>query len=174
MGRTKELLDEYDHQSDPTAEADLMRARAPEAEARLALEREWATRHPAEWAEWLRISPLLAFTYDFGTGESYDFPQFLSEVGPRPSAKHVIERLDKASSYGQGNLTWRKQADPRPVDSPYLTADEAAAYCRHKKKTILNHLGEGNIRKMPGTRPPLFRREELDDWLEGRRKSRRK
>jgi hypothetical protein len=96
----------------------------------------------------------------------------------RPSSNHVIQQRDNTLPYGQGNLVWMKQrttrADLRPVDSPYLTVDEAAAYCRRGRKTILNHHCLGNIRSMPGTRPPLFRREELDEWLSSRRQSRKK
>ena len=60
------------------------------------------------------------------------------------------------------------------VDTPYLTVAEAAAYCRRAPKTILNHHCLGNIRSMPGTRPLLFLREDLDQWLSTRRKSRTK
>jgi hypothetical protein len=71
----------------------------------------------------------------------------------------------------------RKGEQPTPakpkVESPYLTVAEAATYCRRSPKTILNHHSLGNIRSMPGTRPPLFRREELDEWLSTRRKSRK-
>jgi len=155
-----------------------VKIRAAEAEARLILEREWVARHPVEWTEWVRILPLLAFSYDFASGETYDFPQFLFDVGSRPSSNHIIQQRDNTLPYGQGNLVWMKQrttkADLRPVDSPYLTVDEAAAYCRRERKTILNHHCLGNIRSMPGTRPPLFRREELDEWLSSRRKSRKK
>jgi excisionase family DNA binding protein len=60
------------------------------------------------------------------------------------------------------------------VDSPYLTVEEAAAYCRRSRKTVLNHHSMGSVRSVPGTRPPLFRKEDLDGWLSGRRPQRRK
>ena len=50
--------------------------------------------------------------------------------------------------------TPRTAAPPRPADSPYLTADEAAAYCRRRKKTLLNHKAAGTLRAVAGTRPP--------------------
>ncbi|MFL5330911.1 MAG: helix-turn-helix transcriptional regulator [Gemmataceae bacterium] len=50
--------------------------------------------------------------------------------------------------------------------SEYLTIDEAAAYCRLAKGTLYNRRAE--IRKMPGTRKLLFKREDLDAWLERR------
>lgn len=56
---------------------------------------------------------------------------------------------------------------PKPADSPYLTADKAAAYCRRRKKTLLNHKCRGKLRAVPGTRPPLFRVEDLDAWIGG-------
>jgi hypothetical protein len=114
---------------------------------------------------------LLQFGYDFGRGE-YDFPRFLDEVGRRPSPTYVICRKDETKPFEEGNLVWAKPA--RPADSPYLNVDEAAGYCRRSRKTILNHHSLGNIKSMPGTRPPLFRREELDAWLAARRKPRKK
>ncbi|VTU00867.1 : HTH_17 [Gemmataceae bacterium] len=62
---------------------------------------------------------------------------------------------------------------PRNVDSPYLTVEEAAAYCRRKPKTLLNHHSLGNVRLVTGTRPLLFRREDLDAWLTKRTSHRR-
>jgi hypothetical protein len=80
--------------------------------------------------------------------------------------------------FAQGNLQWDEQgrigAAPRPANSPYLTVDEAATYCRRSRKTLLNHHSLGNVRSMPSTRPPLFRKEDLDDWLSARRRPRRK
>jgi hypothetical protein len=62
----------------------------------------------------------------------------------------------------------RADLGPKPADSPYMTADEAAAYCRRRKKTLLNHKAQGLLRAVPGTRPPLFMVEDLDAWLNGR------
>ena len=182
MGRVKELLfDEQDREDEldrVKALAEFRQAKAEEAEARLVQERAWAERHPTEWEEWIRISPLLMPSYEFFSGNWYDFPQFLAEVGTRPSSKHRIQQRDMTVPYMKGNLVWVKQpttkVETRPVDTPYMTVAEAAAYCRRAPKTILNHHSLGNIRSMPGTRPPLFRREELDQWLSVRRKSRQK
>lgn len=60
------------------------------------------------------------------------------------------------------------------VETPYLTLDEAAAYCRCSPKTILNHHSLGNVHALPAARPLRFRREDLDKWLMTRRRSRRK
>lgn len=53
-----------------------------------------------------------------------------------------------------------------PIPSPYLTAAEAAAYCRLAVKTIYKHRKE--IARMPGVRKLVFRREELDRWMNTR------
>ncbi|MGL6074886.1 MAG: helix-turn-helix domain-containing protein [Fimbriiglobus sp.] len=60
-----------------------------------------------------------------------------------------------------------RYVSPRPDDSPYLTADEAAAFCRRSKKTLLNHKAQGRLRAVAGTRPPLFRIEDLKAWISG-------
>ena len=52
--------------------------------------------------------------------------------------------------------------------SPYLTLSEAAAYCRRTAKTLCNHKARGRLKAVPGTRPPLFRVEDLDLWMSGR------
>jgi hypothetical protein len=57
------------------------------------------------------------------------------------------------------------------VDSPYLTAPEAAAYCRVALQTIYNHRSE--IERVPGVRRLLFTRESLDSWLSTRKRHRR-
>lgn len=159
------------------ARAEMERVRAEEDEKRAVRERVWAVKYRAEWSEWDRILPLLMPVFDFVAGKQYDFPEFLSEVGLRPSQKHIIERRDSTLPYQAGNLVWVTKAAPKPeprfVDSPYLTVDEAAAYCRRSRKTILNHHCLGTIRSMPHTRPPLFKREDLDAWVAGR-KTRRK
>ncbi|VTR93341.1 unnamed protein product [Gemmata massiliana] len=181
MGRVKELLfDELDQEAildRANALAEFRRAKAEEAEARLVQEREWVGRHPAEWGEWLRLQPLLFLPITFGDTERFDFPQFLLEVGPRPFSNGTVQQKDVTLPYRPGNLVWvkerRSKVEARPVESPYLTVAEAAAYCRRSPKTVLNHHSLCDIRSMPGTRPPLFRREDLDQWLSARRKSRR-
>ena len=60
------------------------------------------------------------------------------------------------------------------VETPYVTLDEAAAYCRCSPKTISNHHSLGNVHAMPATRPLRFRREDLDKWLSARRRPRKK
>src|SRR5205085_784021 len=59
-----------------------------------------------------------------------------------------------------------RRAPPRHPDSPYFTVEDAAAYCRLAVGTIYNRRRE--IRRMPGTGKLLFRREDLDAWLQAR------
>jgi hypothetical protein len=167
----KDYLDEQYHAETEEIEKDradsksnALQARLQVTEIRVRQEREWARCHPVEWSAWLSIQPLLIVSFDFGTGWSYDFSRFLAEVGDSPSPTHVIQRRDKNLSYSQGNLLWEKQ-QTRQIDSPYLNVAEAAEYCRCAKKTILNHHYERTIHSVNGTRPLLFRREELDRWL---------
>ncbi len=124
------------------------------------------------------MRPLLFIPVTFGDTEPFDFPQFLLEVGLCPFSNGIVQQKDATLPYRPGNLVWEKERRPkvetRPVETPYLTVTEAATYCRRASKTILNHHSLGNVHSMPGTRPPLFRREDLDQWLTARRKSRRK
>ena len=57
-----------------------------------------------------------------------------------------------------------------PIESPYYDADEAAAYCKVKKKTIYNH--RAKIERVPGIGKLIFTREALDKWLTTRPKRR--
>src|SRR3954470_9184200 len=51
--------------------------------------------------------------------------------------------------------------------SPYLTHDEAAAYCRRSPQTLYNRAHEIRRVKGPGGLN-LYRREDLDAWLAGK------
>jgi hypothetical protein len=41
------------------------------------------------WSEWL-----------------YSFESFLRDIGPRPSKKHTVDRIDNAKGYEPGNVRW--------------------------------------------------------------------
>lgn len=153
--------------------AEAERERGKELAARARLEGVWAAKHPAEWAEWEWVKPQLAWTFDFGAGKEFDFDDFLKEVGRRPSPAHRVASREDDRPFQQGNLVWVAPDLPR-IQSPYLTLSEAAAYCRRAPKTLSNHLSQGNLRTLPGTRPPLFRKEELDAWLTAPGNRRRK
>jgi hypothetical protein len=139
--------------------------RAEEARRKAERERRWAIEHPTEWAAWLWLQPVWNRDIDFFTPPpEYTFADFLAEVGPAPSNCHRIERKDESKPYQPGNLRWSLLT---AVETPYLTLDEAAAYCRLKPKTLYNHRHE--IRSLPGVGKLLFLREELDRWLATRR-----
>ena len=59
------------------------------------------------------------------------------------------------------------QSPDSGVRSPYLTLAEAAAYCRRSAKTLSNHKALGRLKAVPGTRPPLFKVEDLNRWMNG-------
>lgn len=52
---------------------------------------------------------------------------------------------------------------PPKYESPYLTVEEAAVYCKVAVQTIYNH--RRHIERQPGTGKLLFKRESLDKWL---------
>jgi hypothetical protein len=53
--------------------------------------------------------------------------------------------------------------------SPYMTHEEAAAYCRRSPQTLYNHAHEIRRFKGPGG-INLYLKEDLDTWLAGKRK----
>jgi excisionase family DNA binding protein len=56
---------------------------------------------------------------------------------------------------------------PRPpVDTPWLTAEEAAAYVHRSTKTIENWTSDGKIRFSRPVRMPLYHKRDLDAFLE--------
>jgi hypothetical protein len=59
--------------------------------------------------------------------------------------------------------------DHNKIESPYLTAPEAAAYIRSTVQGVYSLVTRGKLRPMPG-RPGrlLFTREALDRFLEGK------
>jgi len=58
----------------------------------------------------------------------------------------------------------------KEIESPYLTAEEAAKYLRTTVKGIYSLMERRKLKKLPGLRNLLFTREALDDFLRGGRK----
>ena len=63
-----------------------------------------------------------------------------------------------------------KAVQTKSIESPYLTAEEAATYLRTTIQGIYSLVKRRKVRPMPG-RPGrlLFTREELDRYLSGKR-----
>jgi excisionase family DNA binding protein len=53
------------------------------------------------------------------------------------------------------------------VQSPYLTAEQAAGYLHTTVKGIYSLLERRKLRKLPGSRTVLFTRELLDAYVRG-------
>lgn len=70
----------------------------------------------------------------------------------------------------------QEKIDPEPlkvaVDSPYLTAEEGAAYLRTTVNGIYSLVKRGKLHPMPGRRTLLFTRESLDKCVTTRRRRR--
>lgn len=58
-------------------------------------------------------------------------------------------------------------AAPTP-DSPYLTYQEAADYCRCSPQTLRTARCKGRLSPVPGGAGARFTREELDRWMKSR------
>jgi excisionase family DNA binding protein len=56
------------------------------------------------------------------------------------------------------------------LQSPYLTASEAAAYIRGTIQSVYSLVKRGRLKAMPGSRKLLFTRESLDAYLQGKRR----
>jgi len=55
----------------------------------------------------------------------------------------------------------------RVIESPYMTADQAAEYLRTTVKGIYSLLERRKIKKLPGSRTILFTRDLLDAYVQG-------
>jgi excisionase family DNA binding protein len=90
-------------------------------------------------------------------------------VGERPSQqaveestiKSIMARLDSLESKAKGH------AEPPPVQSPYLNAEEAAAYLRITVNALYGLVERRRLRPLPGSRKYRFTREGLDAFLMG-------
>lgn len=81
-----------------------------------------------------------------------DFPAFLSHVGPRPSPKHTIDRIDSNKDYAPGNVRWaswdvqaNNRSNNRIVDigGYRLTLKEAADAVGLPYKTVKGRIQKG-------------------------------
>jgi excisionase family DNA binding protein len=51
------------------------------------------------------------------------------------------------------------------VETPWLSAEEAAAYVKRTTKTIENWTSDGKIRVYKPDRRPLYHKNDLDAWI---------
>ena len=56
---------------------------------------------------------------------------------------------------------------PAKVETPYMTADEAAQYLRITTKALYGLVERGKIKKLAGHRRYRFTRDTLDQYLRG-------
>jgi excisionase family DNA binding protein len=61
----------------------------------------------------------------------------------------------------------------QPIESPYLTCEEAAIYLRTTVQGIYSRVKRGRLKPMPGSARLLFTREALDACLQRRHRSSR-
>ncbi len=165
MGLVKEHLydAEYDAwEASPEARAEREKfalERDAEAATRARRETVWAARHPGEWEEWMRVQLLLDISFVFGADNTFDFDDFLMDVGRRPSAAHQVTRVDDGKPYQQGNMTWTAPT-VEPLKSPYLNAEQAAAFLGVAVQTVYNN--RRHIPSLPGFRTLRFDRKVLE------------
>lgn len=101
------------------------------------------------------------------------FPAFLAEIGPRPSPKHSVDRIDGTRGYEPGNVRWAtptQQSRNRPGFVKNLngqTAAEAAASIGLRPPTLYNRLREGmdvdralTKGRLPSGKPPRLMTHE--------------
>ncbi len=56
------------------------------------------------------------------------------------------------------------------IESPYLTAAEAAVYLRTTVQGIYSLVKRGKVKPMPGSAKLLFTRDALDSYLQNRKR----
>lgn len=96
-------------------------------------------------------------------------------LDPEAIAKMFGIRLEDMNWPGKGKPETPRPAEPvspKVVDSPYLTAEEGAAYLRTTVQGIYSLVKRGRLHPMPGRRILLFTRESLDKSMTARRRHR--
>jgi hypothetical protein len=149
----EQLLTPEEREAEEAEHEAVRQEREAQAAERARREAVWKRRHPSEWAEWVRLQPLLNPLADLWADHRFDFDEFLKEVGRRTSPEHVVAQSDDAKPYQQGNLTWAAPA-LEPLGSPYLDLKQAAAFLGVSPRTVYNN--RKYIPSLPGFRRPLM------------------
>lgn len=77
---------------------------------------EYRKRYDAEWRVWYiwkerikKEETYMDIEIDPHYQGAQGFINFIDDMGPRPSPKHELQRLDKFRGYEPGNLIWRER-----------------------------------------------------------------
>ena len=80
---------------------------------------------------------------------------------------------DLLNYFSPGSVSWSQpvtkskkvKLPPKRIESPYLTAEEAAQYLRRTVKAIYGLIERGRLKPLPGSRILLFTTAALDECL---------
>ena len=93
------------------------------------------------------------------------FAAFYSHIGPRPNAKHSIERIDNQAGYEPGNVKWATRAEQMrntranhwiEIDGQVKTVSDWAKACGIHFTTVHHRIARGMSERDAVLAPPRF------------------